>query len=90
MVGVPNFMHEEAVGLAAKAGKAVLCTKPLGRTAEEARRMLATVEEAGVFGGYLEDLCYTPKTLKAIASVGARGDRRRDLGPLARDAPGPA
>ncbi len=71
VVGVPNFLHEEAVGLAAAAGKAVLCTKPLGRTAEEARRMLETVERAGVFGGYLEDLCYTPKTLKAIASVRA-------------------
>ena len=23
----------------------------------------------GVFGGYLEDLCYTPKTLKAVAAV---------------------
>ena len=72
----PNYLHEEAVALAAAAGKAVLCTKPLGRTADEARRMLETVEEAGVFGGYLEDLCYTPKTLKAIASVeaGAIGD----------------
>ena len=76
VVGLPNYLHEEAVGLAAKAGKAVLCTKPLGRTAEEARRMLATVEAAGVFGGYLEDLCYTPKTLKAVAAVrgGAIGD----------------
>ena len=76
VVGVPNFLHEEAVGLAAKAGKAVLCTKPLGRTADEARRMLETVERAGVFAGYLEDLCYPPKTLKAIASVqaGAIGD----------------
>jgi predicted dehydrogenase len=69
VIGLPNFLHEEAVGLAAKAGKPVLCTKPLGRTAEEARRMLATVEDAGVFAGYLEDLCYTPKTLKAMASV---------------------
>jgi predicted dehydrogenase len=76
VVGLPNYLHEEAVGLAAKSGKAVLCTKPLGRTAEEARRMLALVEDAGVFAGYLEDLCYTPKTLKAIASVqgGAIGD----------------
>ena len=65
VVALPNFLHEEAVGLAAKAGKAILCTKPLGRTAEEARRMLEVVEAAGVFGGYLEDLCYTPKTLKA-------------------------
>ena len=76
VVGLPNYLHEEAVGLVAKAGKAVLCTKPLGRTAEEARRMLAMVEDAGVFAGYLEDLCYTPKTLKAVASVegGAIGD----------------
>jgi predicted dehydrogenase len=76
VVGVPNFLHEEAVALVAQAGKAVLCTKPLGRSAQEARRMLHTVETAGVFAGYLEDLCYTPKTLKAVRSVeaGAIGD----------------
>ncbi len=76
VVGLPNFLHEEAIGLVAKAGKAVLCTKPLGRTAEEAGRMLAAVEKAGVFAGYLEDLCYTPKSLKAVKSVrdGAIGD----------------
>jgi predicted dehydrogenase len=76
VVALPNDLHEEAVGLAAHAGKAVLCTKPLGRTADEARRMLEAVERAGVFAGYLEDLCYTPKTRKALASVraGAIGD----------------
>ena len=76
VVALPNFLHEEAVSAVARAGKAVLCTKPLGRTADEAARMLKVVEDAGVFGGYLEDLCYTPKTLKAIASVqaGAVGD----------------
>lgn len=71
VVALPNHLHEEAITLAARAGKAVLCTKPLGRTADEAWRMLQTVERAGVFAGYLEDLCYTPKTLKAIASVEA-------------------
>jgi predicted dehydrogenase len=76
VVGLPNHLHEEAIALVAAAGKAVLCTKPLARTAEEAKRILASVEKAGVFAGYLEDLCYTPKTLKAIASVqnGAVGD----------------
>ena len=69
VIGLPNHRHEEAVVAAAKAGKAVLCTKPLGRTAAEARRMLEAVEKAGVFGGYLEDLVYTPKTLKALESV---------------------
>jgi predicted dehydrogenase len=76
VVALPNHLHEEAVKAVAAAGKAVLCTKPLGRTADEARRMLEAVEKAGVFGGYLEDLCYTPKTLKAIKSVqdGALGE----------------
>ncbi len=38
--------------------------------------MLETVEAAGVFAGYLEDLCYTPKSLKAVKRVheGAIGD----------------
>lgn len=76
VVALPNHLHEAAVKAVAAAGKAVLCTKPLGRNAEEARRMLAAVEAAGVFGGYLEDLCYTPKSLKAIRATqaGAIGD----------------
>ncbi len=71
VVALPNHLHEDAVKAVAAAGKAVLCTKPLGRNAAEAKRMLDAVEAAGVFGGYLEDLCYTPKTLKAIRSVRA-------------------
>ncbi|HEY8135194.1 MAG TPA: Gfo/Idh/MocA family oxidoreductase, partial [Candidatus Limnocylindrales bacterium] len=71
VIGLPNYVHQEAVELAAKAGKAVLCTKPLGRTAAEAKTMLDAVEKAGVFAGYLEDLCYTPKTLKAVKAVRA-------------------
>ena len=76
VIGLPNFQHIECVELAAAAGKAILCTKPLGRNAEEAKHMLDVVEKAGVFHGYLEDLAYTPKTLKALASVraGALGD----------------
>ena len=37
VIGLPNDLHLEAATLAAQAGKAVLCTKPLGRTADEAR-----------------------------------------------------
>ena len=69
VIGLPNHLHEEAARLAAEAGKAVLCTKPLGRDAAEARRILASVEAAGVLHGYLEDLAYTPKTLKALHSI---------------------
>ena len=69
VIGLPNNLHLKAVELAAEAGKGILCTKPLGRTAEEAKAMLDIVENAGVFGGYLEDLVYPPKTLKALESV---------------------
>jgi predicted dehydrogenase len=71
VVGLPNSLHLEAVRLAAEAGKAVLCTKPLARNAAEAREMLEAVERAGVFAGYLEDLVYTPKMLKALEMVRA-------------------
>ena len=69
IIGLPNNLHAEAVAAAAAAGKAVLCTKPLGRTAAEAREMRDAVESAGVFGGYLEDLVYPPKTLKSLEAV---------------------
>ncbi len=69
IIGIPNDLHEKAVQLAAGAGKAVLCTKPLGRSADEAKNMLDAAEKAGVFAGYLEDLCYTPKSLKALQSI---------------------
>jgi len=69
VVGLPNHLHEEAIAMTAAAGKAVLCTKPLARNAAEAKRILDIVEKAGIFGGYLEDLVYTPKTLKATAAV---------------------
>ncbi len=69
VIGLPNNLHLEAVKLAAKAGKAILSTKPLARTAAEAKEILDIVEKAGVFHGYLEDLVYPPKTLKALESV---------------------
>lgn len=69
VVGLPNHLHKQAVRMAAEAGKAVLCTKPLARNAAEAEEMLALVEKAGVFSGYLEDLVYTPKMLKALDAI---------------------
>jgi predicted dehydrogenase len=76
IIGLSNDMHLPAVLEAAAAGKHVLCTKPLGRNAAEALQMLQAVEKAGVTGGYLEDLCYTPKFLKSLAAVqnGSIGD----------------
>ena len=68
-IALPNNLHEEAVMLCCKHKKAVMTTKPLGRNAAEAKRMLEAVEKAGIFNGYLEDLVYTPKFLKAYESV---------------------
>jgi predicted dehydrogenase len=68
-VALPNNLHEEAVMLCCKNKKAVMITKPLGRNAAEAKRMLLAVEDAGIFHGYLEDLVYTPKFIKAEKSV---------------------
>jgi predicted dehydrogenase len=68
-ISLPNNLHEAAVMLCCKHKKAVITTKPLGRNAAEAKRMLLAVEEAGIFNGYLEDLVYAPKFLKAYESV---------------------
>ena len=68
-IALPNNLHEAAVLLCCKHKKAVMTTKPLGRNAVEAKRMLEAVEQAGIFNGYLEDLVYTPKFLKALESV---------------------
>ena len=75
IIGIPNYLHKKAILLAAEAGKAVLCTKPLSTSSVEALEILEAVEKAGVFHGYLEDLVYTPKTLKALeaAQKGALG-----------------
>lgn len=44
----PNNSHAEIAIAAAKAGKHVMCEKPLARTAEESKTMLDAVREAGV------------------------------------------
>jgi myo-inositol 2-dehydrogenase/D-chiro-inositol 1-dehydrogenase len=47
-IASPNDTHAEIATAAARAGKMVLCEKPLGRTAEEAGKMVEAVESAGV------------------------------------------
>jgi predicted dehydrogenase len=44
----PPFLHAEHVGWALEHGRDVLCDKPFGRSADEARGMLADAEHAGV------------------------------------------
>ena len=48
-ISLPNNLHEAAVMLCCKHKKAVMTTKPLGRNAIEAKRMMEAVESAGIF-----------------------------------------
>jgi myo-inositol 2-dehydrogenase/D-chiro-inositol 1-dehydrogenase len=47
-IASPNDTHADIAIAAARAGKMVLCEKPLGRNADEALRMVEAVESAGV------------------------------------------
>jgi predicted dehydrogenase len=47
-IASPNDTHREIAIAAARAGKMVMCEKPLGRNAAEAEAMVAAVESAGV------------------------------------------
>ena len=47
-VAAPNHLHAPLVEAAAHAGKHVLCEKPMAPTLEEAERMVAACEAAGV------------------------------------------
>ena len=75
VVALPNRFHLEAVRAATAAGKAVVCTKPLGRNATEAGEMLRLVRAAGVMGGYAENIVFAPEIIKMheIIESGAIG-----------------
>lgn len=75
LVMVPNFRHAEVTEAAAAAGKHVIVEKPLCLTLEEADRMIAACDRAGVMLGYAEELCFAPKyeRLRALAGQGAFG-----------------
>lgn len=89
IVGLPNYLHKDVILMACDAGKDILCTKPLAMNGSEAKEVLEAVEKAGVFHGYLEDLVYTPKTLKALDFV-RNGGCGRILWTRSREAhPGP-
>jgi predicted dehydrogenase len=59
----PNDTHCEIAIAAAKAGKAILCEKPLGRTIAEAKRMTDAVRRAGV----ANMVCHNYRRIPAIA-----------------------
>ena len=47
-IATPNDSHAEIAIASAKAGKHILCEKPIARTTEEARQMVEAVRKAGI------------------------------------------
>jgi myo-inositol 2-dehydrogenase / D-chiro-inositol 1-dehydrogenase len=74
-VTAPNDVHAEVTIAAARAGKHVVCEKPLCVTLEEADAMLDACARAGVLLLYAEELFFAPKYAKAkkMADEGAFG-----------------
>lgn len=76
IIALPNFRHAEVAKKLAKAGRAMVCTKPLARNAKEAESMLKAVEKAGVFNGYAETEVFAPAVVKVsdLINQDALGD----------------
>lgn len=47
-IATPNNLHAEVAIAAAKAGKHIICEKPLARTSEESKAMYEAVKDAGI------------------------------------------
>lgn len=75
-LALPNDLHCAAAEAAAAAGKHVICEKPLATMLAEADRMIAACRRAGVHLMYAEELCFTPKYVRAkrLVDEGALGD----------------
>jgi predicted dehydrogenase len=65
VIGLPNHLHLDAVTHAAAAGKAIVCTKPLARNADEAAEMVRLVKAAGIMHGYAETEVFAPNVMQA-------------------------
>jgi len=61
---LPHNLHEPVALAAAQAGKHILCEKPLAATLEEADRMIAACEKAGVILMIAENVRFSPLALK--------------------------
>jgi predicted dehydrogenase len=74
-ITAPNALHARMTIDAAKAGKHVVCEKPLCMTLEEADEMIDACKRQGVLLFYAEELFFTPKYVKAkeMADQGAFG-----------------
>ena len=72
---VPNYLHKRIAVNVAKAGKAIICEKPLATTVADAKAIVAACNKAKVRLMYAEDWCFAPALLRAkeIVKEGALG-----------------
>ncbi len=75
-VAAPNGLHRDITVAAARAGKHVICEKPLARTLREADEMISACAAAGVLLMYAEEICFAPAYVRAkeLADEGALGE----------------
>ena len=85
VLGAPNFVHKELALACARAGKNMVCTKPLARNPEDAKEMLEAARAAGVMHGYAETEVFSPAVVKAQEYI-ARGGIGRVLTVRSREA----
>jgi len=64
-IAAPNALHCQMTVDSARAGKHVVCEKPLCMTLEEADEMIEVCKTQGVLLMYAEELFFTPKYVKA-------------------------
>jgi predicted dehydrogenase len=75
-VCTPNYLHMEPTVLAFKAGKHVLCEKPIAMTADEGRKMVEAGRRAGkkFMVGYNGRFAPSNQMLKSYIDAGDLGD----------------
>ena len=75
VISTPHFLHEPLTVQAAKAGKHVMCEKPIACSIDQADRMIEACREAGVFLTVSMIPRYDPATVKAkeLVAQGAIG-----------------
>lgn len=74
-IATPNDAHASATAAAARAGRAVLCEKPMASTVTDARAMVAAVEAAGTPYATAYDQRHHPAhaRLRGLVAEGALG-----------------
>lgn len=77
-IPLPNALHKEWVIAALRAGKHVLCEKPLGLTAAEVREMIAQAEASNrlLMEGVMYRYTERARLVEAILQSGALGELR--------------